>query len=134
MKSTRGNFQTHEGVNPYRIEIESGVMTMSRIYGIESAFGGSDFYDENGNHVGYSVPGIGGGEDYYWDDGSTGYSVDSIIGNGQDYFGSDSKRAYSVDGLFGGKDIYGDVNGFSVDSLFGGSDIFLDDKPDTSDF
>ena len=31
---------------------------MSRINGYESVFGGSDFYDENGNFIGYSVPGM----------------------------------------------------------------------------
>jgi len=108
---------------------------MSRIYGIESIFGGSDFYDENGNHVGYSVPGIGGGEDYYWDNGETGYTVDSIIGNGQDYYGSDGMRAYSIDSMFGGRTIHGDVSGFSMSSSFdGGSDIFVDEKPDNLEF
>ena len=58
---------------------------MSRITGIESIFGGQGFYDEGGNFVGYSVPGIGAGEDFYGVDGKTGYSVDSVIGNGQDY-------------------------------------------------
>ena len=103
---------------------------MKRITRIESIFGGADFYDESGNHVGYSIPGIGGGEDYFFDNGETGYTVDSVI-NGQDYHGSDGTRAYSVDGILGGQDIYGDVSGFSVDSPFGGgSDIFIDDKPD----
>lgn len=53
---------------------------MSRINGFESAFGGSDFYDENGNYVGSSVPGIGGGEDYYGSNGTTTYTVDGILG------------------------------------------------------
>ena len=82
--------------------------------------------DENGNHVGYSVPGIGGGEDYFWDNGETGYTVDSII-SGQDYYGSDGTRAYSVVSVFGGKTIHGDVSGFSVDSLFDGSDIVIEE-------
>ena len=99
---------------------------MSRINGFESIFGGSDFYDENGNYVGSSVPGIGGGEDFYFANGETGYTVPGI-GGGEDYFGSNGKTAYTADGLFGGKDIYGDVNGLSVDSPLGGSDIFIND-------
>ena len=127
----RGAREAPEGICSPDAEEVKRVMKMGRIYGIESAFGGSDFYDENGNHVGYSVPGIGGGEDYFWDNGETGYTVDSVIGNGQDYYGSDGTRAYTVDGLFGGKTIHGDVNGFSADSLFGGEDIFIDgEDPD----
>ena len=103
-------------------------MPVKKIYGVESIFGGSDFYDENGNHVGYSVPGIGGGEDYFWDNGETGYTVDSVIGNGQNYYGSEGTRAYSIDSVLGGQTIHGDVNGFSVDSPFGGGlDIFIDE-------
>ena len=98
---------------------------MKRIYRVESILGGSNLYDENGNHIGYSVPGIGGGEDYFFNNGETGYTVDSVI-NGQDYYGSDGTRAYSVDGLFGGQNIYGDVSGISVDSPFGESSIFID--------
>ena len=39
---------------------------MKKIYSVDSVFGGSDIYDENGNHIGFSVPGIGGGKEYYW--------------------------------------------------------------------
>ena len=101
---------------------------MSRIYSVESIFGGQDFYDENGKHVGYSVPGIGGGEDYFWDNGETGYSVDAVIGNGQDYYGSDGTRAYSVDSPLGGQTILGDILGVGTDSAFGRTDIFLDES------
>ena len=108
-----------------------GVKNMSKITGIESIFGGSDFYDESGNHIGYSVPGIGGGEDYYWDNGTTGYTVDSIVGNRQNYYGSDGTRAHSIDSVFGGQTIHGDISGYRVDApLGGGSDISIDDKPD----
>ena len=116
-----------EGVSGCSAEAIWRVMKMSRIYSIQSAFGGSDFYDENGNHVGYSVPGIGGGEDFFWDNGETGYTVDSAI-NGQDYYGSDGTRAFTVDSMPGGKTIHGDVNGFSADSLLGGSDILIEDN------
>ena len=103
----------------------TGVMFMKRkIYRVESILSGSNFYDEEGNHIGYSVLGIGGGEDYFFNDGETGYTVGSVI-NGQDYYGSDGTRVHSVDGLFGGQNIYGDVSGFSVDSPFGGSYIFV---------
>ena len=104
-------------------------MKMDRIHSIKSSFGGSDFYDENGNHVGYSVPGIGGGEDFFWDNGETGYSVDSVIGNGQNYYSSDGTRAYTVDAAFGGQTMHGDGSGCSSSSPFGGSDIFIDEKP-----
>lgn len=99
---------------------------MKKYYGVDSVFGGKDYYDEHGRLVGHSVPGVGGGEDFYGVNGETGYSVDSALG-GQDYYGSNGERAYSVRGLFGGKDIHGDVSGFTVDSPFGGSNIFIDD-------
>lgn len=106
------------------------VMSMKRITRIDSIFGGADFYDESGNMIGYSVPGIGGGEDFFGVNGETAYSVPGI-GGGEDIFGPDGKTAFTVDGIFGGKDIYGDVSGFSVDSPFGfGSVIFLDDDTD----
>lgn len=103
---------------------------MKKIYSVESILGGSDYYDENGNHVGYSIPGIGGGQDFFFDNGETGYTVDSIIGNGEDFYGSDGKRAYTVDSPFGGQTIHGDISGFSVDSLCSGSDIFVDEDVD----
>lgn len=53
---------------------------MKRIYSVESVFGGQDFYDENGNFIGYSVPGIAGGEDFFFTNGESGYSVDSPFG------------------------------------------------------
>ena len=106
-------------------EIILVVMIVKRIYGVNSILGGQDFYDENGNHVGYSVPGIGGGEDFFWDNGETGYTVDSVIGNGQNYYGSDGTRAYTVDSVFDGQTIHGDISGFSVNSPLGGTDAYL---------
>lgn len=100
---------------------------MKHIYGVDSAFGGQDFFDDSGNYVGSSAPGIGGGEDYFGADGTTGYSVDSALGNGKDFYFSDGRTAHTVDSILGGQNIYGDVNGFSVNSPFGGSDIILDD-------
>ena len=100
---------------------------MKRIFRIDSAFGGADFYDESGKLIGYSVPGIGGGEDFFGVNGETAYSVPGILG-GEDIFSSDGRIAHTVDGLFGGKSIYGDISGFSVDSPFGGTDIDLDDE------
>ena len=98
---------------------------MKRITRIDSILGGADFYDENGQLIGYSVPGIGGGEDYYGINGETAYSVPGVCG-GEDIYGPNGKVAYTVDGLLGGKDIYGDVTGFSIESPFGGSDIFVE--------
>lgn len=98
---------------------------MKRIYRVESILGGSNFYDEDGNHIGYSVPGIGGGEDYFFNNGETGYTVDSVI-NGQDYYGSDGIRTHSVDGLFGGQNIFGDISGFSIDSPLDGGKIYME--------
>ena len=83
------------------------------------------WYDENGEFIGYSVPGIGGGKDYYGKDGEYGYSVDSAFG-GSDYYGSNGEMAYSVDSPFGGETIYGEYSGIEIDSPLGGSDIFLD--------
>lgn len=100
---------------------------MKHIYGVDSIFGnGQTFYDESGNYVGSSIPGVGGGEDFYFVNGETGFTVPGI-GGGADYYGSDGKTAYTVNSLLGGKDIYGDVNGFSVDSPFGGSEIILNE-------
>ena len=100
---------------------------MKRFYGIQSAFGGQDFYDDSGSYVGSSVPGIGGGEDYFWANGETGHTVDSAI-SGQDYYGSNGSRVSSVDSVFGnGQNFFGDSSGYSVDSVFGGSDIFIDE-------
>ena len=101
---------------------------MKRIYRVESILGGSNFYDEGGNHIGYSIPGIGGGEDYFFSNGETGYTVDSVI-NGQDYNGSDGVHAHTIESVFGGEEIHGDVSGFGVDSIISrGKDIFLDDQ------
>ncbi len=103
---------------------------MKRIYRVESILGGSNLYDEDGNHIGYSVPGIGGGEDYFFTDGKTGYTVDSVI-NGLDYYGSDGTQAHTIESVFGGKEIQGDVSGFSVGSVFDGENVYLDrDKSD----
>ncbi len=103
-------------------------MRMKHIYGVENAFGGSDYFDENGQLVGSSVPGIGGGEDFYGNDGTTGHSVDSVFGNGQDIYFSDGKVVHTVDSMLGGKNICGDVNGYSANLPFGGTEIFVDDS------
>ena len=99
---------------------------MSRLYKIDGFFGGSDIYDENGNLVGFSVPGIIDGEDFYWNDGRTGFTVDSIFDTGQNYYGSDGTIVYSDNSIFGGQIIHGDISGYSIDSPFGGSDIYLE--------
>ena len=53
---------------------------MGNIHGIPGLFGGEEFYDDDGNQIGYSVPGIFGGRDFYDADGNhTGYSVDGLI-------------------------------------------------------
>ncbi len=101
---------------------------MKHIYGVENVFGGSDYFEENGQLIGSSVPGICSGEDFYGTDGTTAYSVDSVFGNGQDIYFSNGKVAHTVDGVFGGKNICGDMNGFSVDLPFGGTDILVDDS------
>ena len=105
---------------------KTGVILMKIIYRVGSAFGGSDFYDENGNHIGYSVPGIGGGEDYFFDNGETGYTVDSVIGNGEDYYNSNGTQAFSIDSVFDGQTIHGDISGYSLNSLLGGSEIVIE--------
>ncbi len=101
---------------------------MARIHGVESIFGGQDFYDDHGNLVGYSVDSVlGNGQNFYTPDGKhVGYSVDSAFG-GRDYYGPNGSRSYSVPSVLGGEDIYGDISGYSVDSPFGGSGIFLDE-------
>ena len=68
---------------------------MKRITRIDSSLGGADFYDESGNLVGYSLPGIGGGEDFYGINGETAYSVPGI-GGGEDIYGPDGETAYTA--------------------------------------
>lgn len=41
---------------------------MSRINSVPGIFGGEDFYDENGQKIGYSVPGLYGGENIRMND------------------------------------------------------------------
>ena len=102
-------------------------MRKKRLYSIHSVFGGRDFYDENGQRIGYSVPSItGNGEDFVWSDGSHGYSVDSVIA-GQDYHGGNGISAWTVPSVLGGEDIHGDIEGFSLDSPLGGDDIVLNE-------
>ena len=96
-----------------------------RIHKISSLLGGSDFYDDSGRLVAYSVPSLINGENIYETDGGRGYTVDSVI-CGQNYYG-DKGNAYSVPSLINGENIHGDVEGFSVDSIFGGETLFLDD-------
>jgi len=59
-------------------------MRKMRIHSVPSAFGGEDFYDDDGTFVGYSVPSAFGGSDFYGVNGETGYSVPSAFG-GSDY-------------------------------------------------
>lgn len=89
---------------------------MKKFYSIESIFGGSDFYDESGSKIGYSVPGIGGGEDFFFDDGTQGYSVDSVV-NGKDF--------YVYDGCQPSQDIYEDI--LNSNYGFDEPDDFLDE-------
>ena len=102
------------------------------IRGVDSIFGGQDFYDDEKGYVGSSFDSvIGNGQDFYDADGNyMGFSVDSVLGNGQNFYGADGKTAYSVDSAIGnGQDIYGSdgMSGFSVDSPFGGgTDYYLD--------
>lgn len=93
---------------------------------MKSVFGGTDYYDENGQRIGYAVPGIGGGEDIFLSNGETGYTVESILG-GKDYYGINGIRVHSMRGLLGGKDIQGDVHGYRAESFPGGEDIFLEE-------
>ena len=53
---------------------------MKHIYSIEGLCGGSDYYDDTGALIAYSVPSIFGGEDIYIVDGKSGYTIDSPIG------------------------------------------------------
>ena len=55
---------------------------MGRFFLVRGALGGSDVYDENGNHVGYSLPGVlGDGEDFFDMDGNcVGQSFESAFG------------------------------------------------------
>ena len=71
---------------------------MKRIYSVQSILGGQDFYDDNGQFVGYSVPGIGSGEDYYYSNGETGYTVDSVSLNKEKNYNLKSFFPVYVDG------------------------------------
>ena len=86
---------------------------------------------ENGNKVGYSVPGIFGGRDFYDADGKpAGYSVDSVICGENFYDEHGTQTGYSVPGVFGGNNYYdadGKPAGWSTDALFGGENIRMND-------
>lgn len=98
---------------------------MSRYYGIESPFGGTDYMDESGKivasalpgifddsardifdasgrHIGYTIPSIFGGDNIYHDDyGAAGYSVPSALGGDTLYHSDGSYAGYSVEGPLG---------------------------------
>ena len=40
-------------------------MKPKKISSMPGLFGSTDYYDANGNHIGYNIPGIVGGTDYY---------------------------------------------------------------------
>lgn len=120
-----------------RGKAQEGRSTMGKIHSVPGLFGGEDFYDENGNQVGYSVPGLFGGRDFYDADGrQTGYSVDSVI-SGEDFYDQNGDRqGFSVDGIFGGHDYYdaeGKHAGYSVPGILGGEHISLDRDPFSAD-
>ncbi len=64
---------------------------MNRYHLVRSALGGSDVYDESGNHVGYSLPSvIGDGEDFFDMNGNlVGQSYESVFG-GEGFSGPDA--------------------------------------------
>ena len=98
---------------------------MERFHLEKSIFGGSDVYDENGNRVGYSLPGIlGDGEDFYAMDGRpVGQSFESALG-GEAFTGVGDGR-----GSFGfmdreflmGRNAYLHGNPFGTDGRDSGS-------------
>jgi len=102
---------------------------MADIHSVPGFFGGEDFYDENGQKVGYSVPGIFGGRDFYDADGKpAGYTVDSIICGENFYDEHGNRTGYSVPGVFGGNNYYdadGKPAGWSTDALLGGENIHM---------
>ena len=63
---------------------------MSRYFLMRNALGGSDVFDESGNRVGYSLPGVlGDGEDFFDVNGNpAGQSFGSVLG-GESFTGPD---------------------------------------------
>ena len=58
------------------------------MYSVPSAFGGEDFFGDNG-YVGSSVDSVFGGQDFYGANGTRGASFDAIFGGGQDFIFDD---------------------------------------------
>jgi len=62
---------------------------MKRFYSVPSVFGGKDYYNEDGEKVGWSAPSIIDGEVIYNSDGEkNGWSTESAFG-GENYFMED---------------------------------------------
>ena len=68
---------------------------MKRYQVIKNVLGGSDVFDENGQQVGYSLPGVfGDGEDFFDMSGrpvgqsfDDGYGMSDFVGVGNDSYG-----------------------------------------------
>lgn len=65
---------------------------------MDSIIAGEDFYDENGQKTGFSVPGIFGGNDYYDADGQqAGWSTDALFGGENIRLNGDPFRSETPD-------------------------------------
>ena len=65
---------------------------------MDSIIAGEDFYDENGQKTGFSVPGIFGGNDYYDADGQqAGWSTDALFGGENIRLNNDPFRSETPD-------------------------------------
>ena len=86
---------------------------MGRYFLIRNALGGSDVYDEKGEHVGYSLPGV--------------------LGNGEDFFDMEGKCVgQSFESAFGGEGFSGLGNGsfgFMNEEIAMGRDAWLEGDP-----
>ena len=87
---------------------------MSRIYGVKGLFGSDDYYDEDGNHVGYSIEGALGEKNHYDSGGRfIGCSMDGMFGGKVHYDANGNPAGYSTDGIIG-------MNHYTNDGSFAG--------------
>ena len=104
-------------------------MAPKKVTGIPGLFGGTNYYDENGKQIGYSMPGIipGTVEHFNADGSSAEFSAEGIFG-GVDHFDESGRQAgFSTEGIFGGMNHYsadGSFAGFSAPNLITGSTFF----------
>ena len=85
---------------------------MNRFFLVRSVLGGSEVYDESGNRVGYSLPGItGDGEDFYDANGNfVGQSFEAAFGG--EYFAGPGGSGFMDEEIMMGRNAWLDGDPF----------------------